>query len=214
MGNVSRVTPPPPPLSDQVFNSNASFPFPFPSLFPLSLRYTEYFQWSPEHNSNSPQHGTKAGNVLVGTLEYDSKSDSYDLTQRDTTSGTVSKQNVACQKGKRYTVPYVVYEKVWSCGAYPPDGKVTFSNITAECDGEDCTKSIKWSAKVKDANCDMKAHITSPEEISITWDTKAKSVHDGKSMEEMIEMNRGRWATSEVVNRARIVNARAKAHLN
>ena len=54
--------------------------------------------------------------------------------------------------GKRFTVPYIVYEKVTSCGNYPPDGVVTFSNITIECDGQPCTSAVKWEAKVEDPN--------------------------------------------------------------
>ena len=38
---------------------------------------------------------------------------------------------------------------------YPPDGKVTFTDIVIECDGQDCTSDTKWEAKVEDANCDM-----------------------------------------------------------
>ena len=33
-----------------------------------SSMYTEYFQWSPEHNSNSPQEPVSAGQTLHGAL--------------------------------------------------------------------------------------------------------------------------------------------------
>jgi len=36
---------------------------------------------------------------------------------------------------------------------------VSFRNITAECDGADCTHDITWAAKVMDANCNMQAHV-------------------------------------------------------
>ena len=41
--------------------------------------------------------------------------------------------------GKKFVVPYVVYERVFSCYTYPGDGKVSFQNINVECDGTDCT---------------------------------------------------------------------------
>ena len=56
-------------------------------------------------------------------------SDSYNLTQKVVETGAISTQIVPCQSGKKYTVPYVVYEKVTACKNYPPEGKVTFYNI-------------------------------------------------------------------------------------
>ena len=97
-------------------------------------RYTEYFQWSPEHNSNSPQKSVKAGDTLRGSLVYNHLSDSYYLSQTVLETGATSTQTVKCQSGKKYLVPYIVYEKVFSCGSYPPDGVVTFHNITMECE--------------------------------------------------------------------------------
>eukprot|EP00038_Savillea_parva_P006838 m.166238 g.166238 ORF g.166238 m.166238 type:complete len:256 (-) comp12661_c0_seq1:162-929(-) len=158
--------------------------------------YTEYFQWSPVHNSNSNQIPVKAGQTLHGSLKYNEASDSYTLTQTNVDTGTSSTQNVPCQSGKKYILPYVVYEKLFPCGDYPPDGIVTFTNITAECDGVDCTKSIRWDAKVKDANCNMKANIKSPTEISITWDTSAPSKYDNYTEAELFDLNYHGWATN------------------
>ena len=134
--------------------------------------YTEYFQWSPEHNSNSHQYTAKAGQTLHGSITYQPAGDSYLLKQTILETGDVSSQVVPCQRGKKFTVPYVVYEKTFPCRDYPPDGVVTFRNITAECDGVDCAGDIVWEARVKDDNCNMAAHIAkNNSEISITWDT-------------------------------------------
>lgn len=160
--------------------------------------YTEYFQWQPEHNSNSDQISVKAGDVLHGALVYSKETDSYQLSQTNMNSGQNSAQTVKCQAGKKYTIPYVVYEKTFPCRDYPSDEKVTFTNITAECDGVDCTKDIKWASKVKDANCDMKANIISPTEISITWNTKAASKYDDYTIEELYAKNYNGWATKYV----------------
>lgn len=46
---------------------------------------------------------------------------------------------------RSYTVLYFVYEKVAPCGDYPPDGAVTFSNITVAFDGKNVTSGIKWT---------------------------------------------------------------------
>ena len=95
----------------------------------------------------------------------------------------------------RYTVPYVVYEKTFACKDYPPDENVTFYDIVAECDGKDCADDISWEAKVKDANCDMTAHILSSRAISITWDTSVASKYDAMSEQELFDLNHHGWAT-------------------
>lgn len=152
--------------------------------------YTEYFQWSPEHNSNSNLINAKAGQTLHGSLVYDKSSDSYELSQRIVETGEVSKQRVKCQSGKKFTVPYVVYEKIARCNDYPPDGRVTFSNITMECDGVDCAAAAKWQAKGEDANCNMKAHVDQyPSEISISWDTSMASPYDNHSQAQLDAIN-------------------------
>ncbi len=160
--------------------------------------YTEYFQWSPTRNSNSRQMSINAGDQLHGVLTYLKDQDAYNLTQTNVATGDTSQQIVQCQDGKKYTVPYVVYEKTWQCSAYPSDGVVTFTDIVAECDGQDCTEKINWSAEVKDANCDMTAHIDSPTQIRITWDTSLESKYDNMTNAELFEFNLNRGGKREV----------------
>jgi len=168
--------------------------------------YTEYFQWRPEHNSNSRQYSVKAGQTLHGSIVYDASSDAYLLSQEIVETGAVSSQTVPCQSGKKYTIPYVVYEKTFPCADYPPDAVVTFRNITIECDGSDCTKQVQWTPKVEDANCNMAAHVDKyPAEISITWDTSRSSRYDNHTHEELEALNgQSGWG-------AAIVRARAAA---
>ena len=156
--------------------------------------YTEYFQWSPTYNSNSRQESVEAGQTLHGSLIYMPDTDAYLLNQTVMETGVSSHQIVRCQEGRKYTVPYVVYEKTWPCGDYPPDGEVTFFDIQADCDGKDCTDQIKWETKVKNANCDMKANILSSQSISITWDTTLASKYDNHSRAELIRLNSHGWA--------------------
>jgi hypothetical protein len=162
--------------------------------------YTEYYQWSPTHNSNSKQYSVQAGQTLKGSIAYDSKTDSYQLTQTILETGQVSSQSVPAQNGKKYTVPYFVYEKVFPCSTYPPDEVVTFRDISVQCDNEDCTNAVQWSANVKDANCDMKAVISNQTTISITWDTSAKSVYDNHSIADLVKLNANGWARNYRLN--------------
>ena len=157
--------------------------------------YTEYYQWSDGYNSNSHSINVLAGQTLHGTLTYMPSSDSYNLTQTVVETGANSQQVVACQDGKKYNLPYVVYEKVFPCYAYPPDQFVLFRDIKIECDNADCTNSVQWKPMVKDANCDMQAHINSNGTISITWDTSAQSKYDDKSPQELFDINYNGWAT-------------------
>jgi hypothetical protein len=161
--------------------------------------YTEYYQWSPSHNSNSKAYNVQPGQTLQGTVVYQPSSDSYELTQTIVETQQSSSQVVKCQSGKKYVIPYVVYEKEWTCSDYPPDGKVSFRNIIVECDGVDCTQSVNWQAKVKDSNCGMAAHVesgakaTADNEISITWNTNMKSRFDNWTQADLIQHNAQGW---------------------
>lgn len=53
---------------------------------------------------------------------------------------------------------------------------------------------MQWSAHVKDANCDMTAHIMSNTEISITWDTSASSRYDNVDPKVLAMINGNGWA--------------------
>jgi len=151
--------------------------------------YTEYYQWQPTKNSNSKSYAVSPGDTLQGTLTYDASTDSYLLQQHNLKTGDISSQTVVCQNGKAYRIPYIVYEKVWPCADYPPTQMVNFTINAAECDGVDCKNQIQWAAKVKDANCQMAAHILSQTSISITWNIKAASAYDNVPREELIKMN-------------------------
>jgi len=180
--------------------------------------YTEYFQWSPEHNSNSEQQSVEAGQTLRGSLVYNHLSDSYYLSQTVVETGVTSHQTVSCQNGKRFLVPYVVYEKVFPCGSYPPDEVVTFHNITMECETAtepriDCKELVQWSAMYKDDNCNMRAHIDSSDQIRITWDTSMTSKYDNHTSAQLEAINtrgRGDWAKRLVAERTPLVEATAK----
>jgi hypothetical protein len=158
--------------------------------------YTEYYQWKPTHNSNSQSYSVKSGQTLHGSMIYDASSDAYFLNQTIVETGQSSTQTVPCQTGKKYRLPYVVYEKTFPCKDYPADGVVTFRDIVAECDGKDCANDIKWASKVQDANCDMKANIIDANTISITWDTTAKSKYDTLSRAELFKLNANGWAAN------------------
>merc|ERR1712136_13613 len=151
--------------------------------------YTEYYQWSPEHNSNSQSYSVQAGQTLHGALVYSAADDSYTLSQTVVETGETSSQVVQCQSGKKFVVPYVVYEKVFSCYTYPGDGKVSFRNIIVECDGKDCTQDVQWEARIKDVN--------------------ARSAYDNMTRTELINLNAHGWGArfaAEALKQAEIMS--------
>uniref|UniRef100_A0A7S3F1E2 Uncharacterized protein n=1 Tax=Haptolina ericina TaxID=156174 RepID=A0A7S3F1E2_9EUKA len=169
--------------------------------------YTEYYQWRPSHNSNSIQKPVLSGQTLKGSLVYDASSDSYELSQTVLETGVTSSQVVPCQNGKKFLVPYIVYEKVFPCRSYPPDGVVTFRNITMECEtasaaSVDCKNLVTWSAQYKDDNCNMRAHVDSSDQIRITWDTSAISKYDNHTAAELVDLNsKAGWAQKLIATR-------------
>lgn len=158
--------------------------------------YTEYFQFWPPWNHNSKSYPVKAGQTLHGSILYDATTDSYNQSNTIVETGQTSSHVVKAQNGKKFMRPWVVYEKLTKCANYPPDGIVTFRDIIVECDGVDCTKDVQWKPKVKDANCNMKAHVDKDKNtISITWDTSAASKYDDYSNEQLFDLNYHGWAT-------------------
>jgi hypothetical protein len=140
--------------------------------------YTEYYQWSPSNNQDSNQYQVNAGDQLFGKVVYNGDADqSYTLTQTDVTSGQSSSMTIPVQQDdegnyKNFTVMYIVYEKVAQCGQYPPDQKVTFSDIKVKCN--DALVSPKWTTSYVEDVCNFRAHVVSPSEVTITWDTSVK----------------------------------------
>jgi len=151
--------------------------------------YTEYYEWDNGYNSNSDNYNVNAGQTLHGVLTYLPATDSYNLSQTNVETQQMSQQMVQCENGKKFVIPYFVYEKTWPCQYYPPDQIVTFRDIIIECDGKPCTSRIQWSAQVKDSNCNMAAHIINSTTITITWSTSAESKYALYSMEELTMLN-------------------------
>jgi hypothetical protein len=155
--------------------------------------YNEYYQWEPTHNENSASHVTQPGNVLYGSITLNATSNSYMLYHKDETSGWSVNMSVPIQQKngvyKNYTIIYFVYEKVTSCGNYPPDGVVDFYNISVQYEGKDATQQVKWSTAYVENVCNNRAHVIDPTHIQITWDTKFDEVEKSKTAEGISGLN-------------------------
>lgn len=134
--------------------------------------YTEYYQWSNSYNRNSASIGVNAGDTMHGVMSFnDGAEQSYTITQTDVTTGQSSSMTIPVQKEngkyKTYEIQYVVFEKVAQCNQYPPNGKVSFTNLIVKCNN--VTVTPQWSTGVVDEVCDFKATVVSPSQIDITW---------------------------------------------
>ena len=94
--------------------------------------YIEYFQWQPENNINSPQGTVKPGDVIYGNVSLAADGKSYD-SYHSSSNGWSVRMNVPIQKkggvDKIYNIVYFVFEKAANCQQYPPEQKVTFTDI-------------------------------------------------------------------------------------
>lgn len=135
--------------------------------------YNEYFQWVPTHNENSESHRVSAGDTVYGSVTFNAAKQQYtmfhkDLNNKWNVSTTIDVQ----QKNgvyKNYTIAYFVFEKEWPCEFYPPNNQVTFTNI--RIDYNNVTVTPSWSTAFVDDACNNRAHVVSPSEIQITWDS-------------------------------------------
>jgi len=136
--------------------------------------YNEYFQWSPEYNYNSDSQTVSPGDVLFGSVTYVAENNTYTIYHSDMTTGWSVTSSIPIQTDnsgnyKNYTIAYVVYEKDAECNQYPPDGSVTFYDITIQYDGATVTPA--WTTAYVDDVCNNRAHVVDPATIQITWDT-------------------------------------------
>lgn len=141
--------------------------------------YTEYFQWSPEDNSNSQSVPTTSGHKLKGSITWNgNQAQSYTILQRDTNDQTHSTQTINVQRDqagqhKNYTILYVVFEKVAQCPDYPPNEKISFHDLQVECNG--APFKPQWQTAFVEDVCEFRAHVNpqDPHVVNMTWNTQA-----------------------------------------
>lgn len=136
--------------------------------------YTEYYQWSPTNNVDSTSYNVNAGDQLYGKITFDGDDkQTYTLSQTDVTTGQTSSMTIPVQKHngvhKNYTIQYIVYEKVAQCYQYGSDQKVVFNDIQVFCN--DVQVQPTWTTGVVEDVCDFRAHVVSPSQVEITWNT-------------------------------------------
>jgi len=139
--------------------------------------YNEYYQWSPTKNQNSKSHTVREGDILFGSVTYTPANSSYTIYHSDLNDGwsvttSIPIQNDKTGKPKNFNIAYIVYEKVWDCYYYPPDGEVEFYDIQIQWEGSN--QNTTWKTGIVDDNCNNRATIVDQNTVKITWDTTLK----------------------------------------
>ena len=116
--------------------------------------------------------------LVGGTVRYDPANKAYIMNHTNLNDGYSAITTIPVQKEglfyKKYTIVYFVFEKEFPCGAYPPDGQVTFFDIKVEYDNQPVEP--KWTTDYVDDVCNNRAHILNESSIRITWDTTQEAV--------------------------------------
>jgi len=140
-----------------------------------------YFQWSPQHVTQGRKMYPVAADSLYASVTFHEASQSYMMYSEILTNGHKDTSNLTIpvqkdHKGdyKKYTIVYVVFEKICHrCDEYPADDIVTYHNISVYYGGKKV--SPKWSTGVVDEVCDMTAHIVDESTVTITWNSKSEN---------------------------------------
>jgi hypothetical protein len=140
--------------------------------------YNEYFQWSPENNINSDSHVVQPGDELFGSVTFNPSKQSYTVFHSDNNDGWNVTFEIPVQRDnngqyKKYTIAYIVFEKVNDCDQYPPDNQVTFYDIKIEYNGQQVEPS--WKTSFVDDVCNNRAKIVDSKTVQITWDSNAQN---------------------------------------
>jgi hypothetical protein len=139
------------------------------------------FDWTDASWHTSPEKATvRPGDVLTASIVYDQpggyhRRPAYTMvissaqTRRSiSTTYTLNPR----QKGAEQTAYFVLEHQPDSCAAYPPDGAVTFHNISVAVDHK-LVEAPKWRALDERPACHSKATVVDPATIQISWDTSS-----------------------------------------
>lgn len=133
------------------------------------------FDWNDRSWHQSKQITVQPGDQIDSAVVYDAAKKEfvmYIVKRGGTPIITPYKE----YSGQIESVAYFVLEhQPRSCKSYPPDGKMSFTNIVMQVDGKTVT-SPKWHAEQQKPACDSKAVIVSPTQIDFTWSASSTNM--------------------------------------
>jgi len=137
--------------------------------------FHEIYDWTVHKDSAGSHYVVPAGDSVWAQVEYRAKDNSYNMDMRSLVTGQRALYNYplyAAQKATESTAYFVLEHQPHSCDQLPPNGIVTWSNISVEVNGEPVAAPL-FRAEQESPACGSKVKIVSPTSIELTWDAKA-----------------------------------------
>jgi len=132
--------------------------------------------WSPfPHDEQGKRVRVQPGDSISSTLTYRPEDQSYDMFMASAQLGTSLTYNYKLKKRQKKTesVAYFVLEHQPSrCDEFPPNGQITFTDISVEVNGE-LVESPVWVPKQEVPKCSSKVEVPDPRTVKISWDATA-----------------------------------------
>ena len=137
--------------------------------------FHEIFDWTTHHDSASQHYAVPAGDKVWASVEYRPSDNSYDMDMRSAQTGQRVQFNYKLsprQHATESTAYFVLEHQPNRCNELPPDGIVTWSNISIEVNNKRVDAPV-FKAKQERPMCGSKVEIVSPQVITLTWDKPA-----------------------------------------
>eukprot|EP00009_Paramoeba_aestuarina_P003433 CAMPEP_0201521770 /NCGR_PEP_ID=MMETSP0161_2-20130828/16148_1 /ASSEMBLY_ACC=CAM_ASM_000251 /TAXON_ID=180227 /ORGANISM="Neoparamoeba aestuarina, Strain SoJaBio B1-5/56/2" /LENGTH=189 /DNA_ID=CAMNT_0047920471 /DNA_START=186 /DNA_END=755 /DNA_ORIENTATION=- len=137
--------------------------------------FQEIFDWTNEHNEDSPKELISPGEQIKASITYIADSNSY-IMNMTSSSGKVSNFHYQLLDAQKETesVAYFVLEHrpPNSCNQFPSNGIVSWRNIHVEVNGV-AVPDAEWVAKQEKPACGSVATVINSTAIDITWNPDA-----------------------------------------
>ena len=136
--------------------------------------FHEIFDWTTGRDSASSHFAVPAGDSVWAQVTYRASDNSYDMDMLSQKTGKRVTFNYQLQKRQHATEAtayFVLEHQPRSCDELPPNGLVTWSNITVEVNNKKVAAPA-FKAMEEEPMCGSKVEVVSPEVITLSWDAK------------------------------------------
>ena len=133
--------------------------------------FHEIFDWTTMQDSATAHYTVRPGDSIWAQVTYKPSDNSYDMDMKSAATGQRVRFNYKLnplQTAPEATAYFVLEHQPAECGQLPPDGKVTWSNISVEVNGA-VVADPKFVAKQENPVCGSKVEVVSPSVITLTW---------------------------------------------
>ena len=142
--------------------------------------FHEIFDWTTHHDSAGSHYVVPSGDSIWAQVTYRARDNSYNMDMRSLKTGQRALFNYklsAAQSATESTAYFVLEHQPNRCSQLPPNGIVTWSNISVEVNGKK-VEAPRFRAEQESPVCGSKVEIVSPSEITLTWDAAQEAVEE------------------------------------